>query len=211
MPSKVLNIRSKKPVMAKGQSTFIGEILLIWLLQPNKEGLEAIMELTQDFPDAKKVAISGGDPLYLHVAMQIGVLAAFSKPIRWPEFLGKVRVILTTTQPEDPAIRRDRDQTQQNRCENGSKSTSHHLHSKLASRSPTGKVRSNQQYTSSRHYGIGLREARHISRLSLEVLLQRLDSRPPVQCLFHLACLSPLEEISKFLFGRATLRSYFPN
>ena len=65
---------------------------------PEKEGVELIMELRRDFPDAKIIAISGGgriDPeQYLGIAKSFGAKYAFSKPIERKELLNAVRELL---------------------------------------------------------------------------------------------------------------------
>ena len=60
------------------------DVIITDLIMPGKEGMETIMELKQDFPDAKIIAISGGGRVapqgYLQLAKGIGAMKIFSKP-----------------------------------------------------------------------------------------------------------------------------------
>lgn len=55
------------------------EVVLTNILMPEKDGLEVIRELRQDFPDLKSIALSA-HPLYLQAAMDLGALRTLSKP-----------------------------------------------------------------------------------------------------------------------------------
>lgn len=55
------------------------------MMDERKEGLETIIELKQNFPDSKIIAISGGGRLgpekYLSMAKKLGAGYTFSKPV----------------------------------------------------------------------------------------------------------------------------------
>ena len=74
------------------------DLIITDLIMPEKEGLEAIMELRRDFPDVKIIAMSGGgqlDPVeYLSIAKSFGVQYTFTKPIERKELLNAVRELL---------------------------------------------------------------------------------------------------------------------
>jgi len=61
------------------------DVVITDLFMPKKEGVETIMELKENFPDIKIIAISGGGSVtphgYLEVAEQLGAVLTFSKPL----------------------------------------------------------------------------------------------------------------------------------
>lgn len=69
------------------------------LIMPNKEGIELIMELRSEFPDAKIIAISGGgraDPdIFLEVAKNLGAQCALRKPFEREKLLEAVEKCLS--------------------------------------------------------------------------------------------------------------------
>jgi len=71
------------------------DLIITDIIMPKKEGLETIMELKQDFPDVKIIAISGGGRIgpeeYLIMARQLGVQYTFSKPVAREDLLSAVR------------------------------------------------------------------------------------------------------------------------
>ena len=74
------------------------DLVITDLIMPEMEGIETIMELQRDNPDAKIIAISGGGRIgpesYLHIAEQLGALRTFAKPIEREEFLETVEEVL---------------------------------------------------------------------------------------------------------------------
>ena len=61
------------------------DLIITDLLMPGKEGIETIIQLKQDFPDVKIIAISGGSrgldkEFYLHLSKKLGALFTFTKP-----------------------------------------------------------------------------------------------------------------------------------
>ena len=74
------------------------DLIITDLIMPEKEGIETIMELRRDFPDAKIIAISGGvrnnPTTYLGLAENLGAQYVFSKPVDRKEFLKAVQDLL---------------------------------------------------------------------------------------------------------------------
>ena len=61
------------------------DLIITDLIMPEKEGLETIREIREINPDMKIIAISGGgavDPeIYLNLALKLGALETFTKPV----------------------------------------------------------------------------------------------------------------------------------
>ncbi len=74
------------------------DLIISDLIMPEKEGLETIMELKQDFPDVKIIAISGGGQgdkgQYLDMAKKIGADSTLAKPFEQDELLKAVEALL---------------------------------------------------------------------------------------------------------------------
>jgi CheY-like chemotaxis protein len=74
------------------------DVIIVDIIMPKKEGIETIMELKQEFPEVKIIAISGGGRLeakeYLRIAKQVGATRAFAKPIEQDELLEAVQELL---------------------------------------------------------------------------------------------------------------------
>ncbi|MCK4838204.1 MAG: response regulator [Desulfobulbaceae bacterium] len=70
------------------------------IIMPEVDGIEAIMELRQDYPDVKIITISGGgrtfpDPeLFLSAAEELGSIQSFMKPLDRVAFMAVVREAL---------------------------------------------------------------------------------------------------------------------
>jgi CheY-like chemotaxis protein len=75
------------------------DLIITDLIMPEKEGIATIMELRQDFPDVKIIAISGGGRLepgqYLSMAKSFGVQYTFAKPVEREDLLEAVRELST--------------------------------------------------------------------------------------------------------------------
>ena len=74
------------------------DLVVTDMIMPKKEGMEKIMELRTEFPEAKIIAISGGgwvrpEP-YLQVAEGIGAIRVFAKPFDIEAFLAAIRELL---------------------------------------------------------------------------------------------------------------------
>ncbi len=70
------------------------------LFMPDQEGLETIFRLRREFPEAKVIAISGGDGEYedpaffLEAAQKVGAKDALAKPFGVQELLSIVQKVL---------------------------------------------------------------------------------------------------------------------
>jgi CheY-like chemotaxis protein len=74
------------------------DLIITDLFMPEKEGIETIIELRQDFPDVKIIAISGGGRIgtkdYLQMAKIFGVQRTFTKPVAREQLLAAIRVLI---------------------------------------------------------------------------------------------------------------------
>ena len=70
------------------------DLLITDLIMPEKEGLETIMELRQEFPDTKIIAMSGGGRVgaksYLKMAHTLGAKKTLTKPFGREDLLSAV-------------------------------------------------------------------------------------------------------------------------
>lgn len=86
----------------KGIRAFRGivpDLIITDIIMPEKDGLETIRELKRDFPDAKIIAISGGDKVspgnYLNMAKNLGAMCTLTKPIERDILLAAVERCLS--------------------------------------------------------------------------------------------------------------------
>lgn len=74
------------------------DLVVMDLFMPEKEGLRTIVELQEEFPDVKIIAISGGGRMgrmdLLAMVKDFGVSVALEKPIRIKAFLEAVDAVL---------------------------------------------------------------------------------------------------------------------
>lgn len=74
------------------------DIIITDILMPEKEGLETIMDIRNESPNAKIVAISGGGKVgpfaYLKLAERFGAQRVFSKPLKMATLLEAVDELL---------------------------------------------------------------------------------------------------------------------
>ena len=74
------------------------DLIITDLIMPEKEGLETIRGIKQDFPETKIIAMSGGGRIgpetYLNFAEKLGAMYTFTKPIERKNLLSKVRELL---------------------------------------------------------------------------------------------------------------------
>jgi CheY-like chemotaxis protein len=74
------------------------DLIITDILMPDKEGLETIMELRQDFPRARIIAISGGTKFgrlnFLAMAQKLGAQYTLQKPFSLQEMLEIIRKAL---------------------------------------------------------------------------------------------------------------------
>jgi CheY-like chemotaxis protein len=74
------------------------DLVITDLIMPEKEGVETIMELRDQFPNARIIAISGGERAggrnYLPIAARLGARRTIAKPFSRQEILEAVRETL---------------------------------------------------------------------------------------------------------------------
>ena len=75
------------------------DLIITDLIMPEKEGIETIIELRREFPDARIIAISGGGRFvtedYLYIARKLGALHTLSKPFKRQDMLDAVADVLS--------------------------------------------------------------------------------------------------------------------
>lgn len=85
------------------------DLVLCDIIMPEKEGIETIVELKQDFPDLRIIAMSGGGRIkkedYLAVAGAVGATHAISKPFDAETLLDMVGALLRGGATELPPDR----------------------------------------------------------------------------------------------------------
>ena len=69
------------------------DLVITDILMPDEDGLEATLELTREYPDAKVIAITGGsgDRNFLDVAKLFGARRTLTKPFELDNLLAAVR------------------------------------------------------------------------------------------------------------------------
>lgn len=80
------------------------DVVVMDILMPDKDGLEAIIELRREYPEAKVIAITGGSakvnvPDFLDVAKMLGAKRTLRKPLAMTEFLAAVEAELRGDEP----------------------------------------------------------------------------------------------------------------
>lgn len=70
------------------------DLIITDLLMPEKDGVETLLELRADFPDARIIAISGAEQEFLPRAKEFGAARTLSKPFRQKELIDAVNETL---------------------------------------------------------------------------------------------------------------------
>ena len=74
------------------------DLVITVLIMPEKEGIETMIVLRREFPQARTIAISGGGRNgardYLPIARQLGARFTIAKPFSRPEILDAVQETL---------------------------------------------------------------------------------------------------------------------
>lgn len=86
----------KQGVASFGEQAF--DLVITDIIMPEKDGIEAIMDLKRRRPDLKLIAISGGGRVepgnYLHSAQLLGANRTLRKPFTNDEIVAAVRELL---------------------------------------------------------------------------------------------------------------------
>jgi two-component system response regulator (stage 0 sporulation protein F) len=77
------------------------DVVIIDVFMPEKDGLETLIELQKEFPDAKVIAMSGygGGSVHLKTAALLGAKRILSKPVSNKEVLEAVKELLPSDKP----------------------------------------------------------------------------------------------------------------
>ena len=74
------------------------DLIITDIIMPNKEGIGTIMELRNDFPKLKIIAISGGGRVvpndYLEIAEKLGAHRTLSKPFERKDLIATINELL---------------------------------------------------------------------------------------------------------------------
>ena len=74
------------------------DLIITDIFMPEKEGTEFIMDMSDEFPKVKVIAISGGGSIpdvdFLKLAKNLGALKTFKKPFSQQEILAAVEELL---------------------------------------------------------------------------------------------------------------------
>lgn len=75
------------------------DLIITDLVMPDKSGIDLIMELRENFPNTRILAISGGGGItgrfdYLPIAQLLGAQCVLKKPFQMQELIGKVKELL---------------------------------------------------------------------------------------------------------------------
>ena len=74
------------------------DLIITDIFMPGMEGTELIMDITDEFPDTRIIAISGGGNVdgvdFLTLARNLGAYRTFQKPFKKQEFLETVAYLL---------------------------------------------------------------------------------------------------------------------
>ncbi len=97
---KVLEAENGKRAMKLVETESI-DLIIADLVMPEKGGLELIMELNNNYPEIKKIAISGKIPVenesITGLAEDFGVEAVFSKPLEIFDLLKVIKSLVSVT------------------------------------------------------------------------------------------------------------------
>ena len=75
------------------------DLVITDIIMPDKEGIETIIELTDDYPQIKIIAMSGGGRIgpqdYLETAKRLGASRTLAKPFNYSELIDTVHELLS--------------------------------------------------------------------------------------------------------------------
>jgi len=74
------------------------DLIITDIFMPEKEGTEFIMDMSEEFPQVKVIAMSGGGNVaevdFLNLAKNLGALKTFQKPFKQADLLAAVEELL---------------------------------------------------------------------------------------------------------------------
>jgi DNA-binding response OmpR family regulator len=71
------------------------DVVLTDMIMPGKEGVETIMEIVDNFPDVKIIAMSGASSqqIYLDLAQKLGANRILTKPFKKQDLLSAIETV----------------------------------------------------------------------------------------------------------------------
>jgi len=79
---------------AKIYSTSAPDLIITDLLMPERDGVEALLELRSQYPNIKTIVISGDAPEFLPIVEDLGAGRTIAKPFKNDEVLAAVKELL---------------------------------------------------------------------------------------------------------------------
>ncbi len=79
---------------AKIYSTSAPDLIITDLLMPERDGVEALLELRSQYPTIKTIVISGDAPEFLPIVEDLGANRTLSKPFKNQDVLAAVQELL---------------------------------------------------------------------------------------------------------------------
>ena len=67
------------------------DVAIIDMFMPNKDGIETIRNFTDQFPNLRIIAISGGGENFLSMAQRFGAVATLSKPFEGQDLIDTIK------------------------------------------------------------------------------------------------------------------------
>lgn len=83
---------------AKIYSVSTLDLIITDLLMPERDGVEALLELRSQYPDIKTIVISGDAPEFLPIVEDLGANRTIAKPFKNQDVLTAVRELLAENQ-----------------------------------------------------------------------------------------------------------------
>lgn len=81
---------------ARIYSTTPTDLIITDLLMPERDGVEALLELRSQYPDIKTIVISGDAPEFLPLVEDLGAQKTIAKPFKNADVINAVNDLLNT-------------------------------------------------------------------------------------------------------------------
>lgn len=81
---------------AKIYTTSAPDLIITDLLMPERDGVEALLELRSQYPDIKTIVISGDAPEFLPIVEDLGAGRTIAKPFKNKDVIAAVNELLAT-------------------------------------------------------------------------------------------------------------------